>query len=72
MLAPDEMRGRVMSTRKFVTWGVQPFGSLLGGVLGGLLTVPLTLVVGEIGLLAVGIWLCLNPIRHMRAIPIES
>ena len=70
MLAPDEMRGRVMSTRKFVTWGVQPFGSLLGGLLGGLLTVPLTLVVGEIGLLAVGIWLCLNPIRHMRAIPL--
>lgn len=70
--SPDAMRGRVMSTRKFVTWGVQPFGSLLGGLLGGLITVPWTLAFGEFGLLAVGIWLCLNPIRSMRAIPVTE
>lgn len=52
-----------------MTWGVQPFGSLLGGVLGGLITVPWTLAVAEFGLLSVGLWLCLNPIRQMRSIP---
>jgi MFS family permease len=67
--SPDDMRGRVMSTRKVMTWGVQPFGSLLGGVLGGLITVPWTLAVAEFGLLSVGLWLCLNPIRQMRSIP---
>ena len=69
MQSPDAMRGRVMSTRKFFTWGVQPFGSLLGGILGGLITVPWTLAVGEFGLLAVGIWLLTNPIRNMRVVP---
>jgi len=71
LVSPDEMRGRIMSTRKFLTWGVQPFGSLLGGILGGLITLPWTLAAGEIGLLAVGIWLCLQPIRSMRAVPVE-
>jgi hypothetical protein len=58
-----------MSTRKFLTWGVQPFGSLTGGILGGLITVPWTLAVSEIALLIVAIWLCLQPIRRLRAIP---
>jgi MFS family permease len=66
--APDQLRGRVMSTRKFLTWGVQPFGSLLGGILGGLITVPWTLAAGEFGLLAVGIWLMFHPIRSMRSL----
>jgi MFS family permease len=70
MQSPDAMRGRVMSTRKFLTWGVQPFGSLLGGLLGGLITVPWTLAVGEFGLLAVGIWFLLDPIRSMRDVPV--
>jgi MFS family permease len=70
--APDHLRGRVMSTRKFLTWGVQPFGSLLGGVLGGLITVPWTLAVGEFGLLAVGIWLMFHPIRSMRSLHVEG
>jgi MFS family permease len=71
LVSPDEMRGRIMSTRKFLTWGVQPFGSLLGGILGGLITLPWTLAVGEIGLLAVAIWLCLQPIRSLRSVPVE-
>jgi MFS family permease len=70
--SPDHLRGRVMSTRKFLTWGVQPFGSLAGGVLGGLITVPWTLAVGEIGLLVVAFWLLFNPIRSMRAFPVAE
>ena len=69
MQSPDQIRGRVMSTRKFLTWGVQPFGSLLGGVLGGLVTLPWTLAIGEFGLLAVGIWLATTPLRAMRTVP---
>jgi MFS family permease len=69
MQSPDHMRGRIMSTRKFLTWGVQPFGSLTGGILGGLITVPWTLAVAEIALLVMAIWLCLQPIRSLRAIP---
>jgi MFS family permease len=72
LYSPDHLRGRIMSTRKFLTWGVQPFGSLTGGILGGLITLPWTLAAGEFGLLAVAIWLCLHPIRSMRAIPMTE
>ena len=40
--SPDALRGRIMSTRKFVTWGAQPFGSLAGGIMGGLISLPWT------------------------------
>ncbi len=67
--SPDAMRGRIMSTRKFLTWGVQPFGSLAGGILGGVFSLVGTLALAEFGMLAVGILLLLNPIRGMRSIP---
>ena len=67
--SPDALRGRIMSTRKFLTWGVQPFGSLAGGITGGLISLPWTLALSEFGMLAVGIWLAITPLRHMRVIP---
>jgi len=33
-LAPQESRGRVIATLRFVEWGVMPVGSLLGGFVG--------------------------------------
>jgi MFS family permease len=67
--SPDSMRGRIMSTRKFLTWGVQPFGSLAGGILGTVISLVATLALAEFGMLAVGILLLLNPIRSMRSVP---
>jgi MFS family permease len=67
--SPDSMRGRIMSTRKFLTWGVQPFGSLAGGILGGIVSLAWTLAISEFGMLAVGLVLLLNPIRSYRSIP---
>jgi MFS family permease len=67
--SPDHMRGRIMSSRKFLTWGMQPVGSLIGGLLGSVISLPLTLAVSEFGMLAVGIWLATTPIRHLRTIP---
>jgi hypothetical protein len=41
-------------------------------VLGGLITVPRTLVVGELGLLLSGLWLLFTPLRRMRDFPIDD
>ena len=69
MESPQLKRVRIMSTRKVLTWGVQRFRSLTGGILGGLITVPWTLAVSEIAVPIIAIWLCLQPIRTQRAIP---
>lgn len=68
-LTPDRLRGRVNATFRFVVGGTHPLGSLLGGVLGGLIGLQWTLVVGEVGmLLAVG-WLLRSPLPRLRDAP---
>ncbi|MEW2491531.1 hypothetical protein [Streptomyces sp. NPDC048411] len=34
-LVPDRMLGRVTASTRFIGWGVQPVGALLGGLIGG-------------------------------------
>ena len=49
-LAPERLRGRVNATARFLISGMQPIGSLAGGVLGALIGAPWTLVVGVVGM----------------------
>ena len=68
-IAPERMQGRVNGTMRFVSNGLKPVGSLAGGVLGGVIGLPLTLVVGEVGmLLAVG-WYLTSPVWATRDLP---
>jgi MFS family permease len=62
-LSPDAMLGRVNATFVFLAKGMQPIGSVVGGLLGGLIGLPLTLVVGEIGMLFAVLWLIFSPLR---------
>jgi hypothetical protein len=45
------MQGRLHATFAVVTRGVQPVGSILGGVIASIIGLSLTLVVSEIGML---------------------
>lgn len=65
-ITPGHLYGRVNATFRFVTWGVQPLGSLLGGFLGGVIGLPWTLVLGVIGMLLAVIPLARSPLRHGR------
>jgi hypothetical protein len=47
---------------------MQPIGALLGGALGGLIGVPLTLVVASVGMLLAFLWLLLSPVRALRVL----
>ena len=64
--------GRVNATARFLSWGLRPFGALAGGVLGGLIGLPWTLVVGEVGIFAAVLWLIWSPIPRLRELPGSS
>ncbi|MEX2414882.1 MAG: MFS transporter [Paenibacillaceae bacterium] len=54
-ITPGELQGKVNATIRFLTWGVNPIGSLLGGLLGGYIGLTNTLVIGSLGFfIAVG------------------
>jgi MFS family permease len=68
-LVPDRLRGRVNGTMRVVAGGAMPIGALIGGALGGVIGLPLTLVVAEIGMLLGVLWLVLSPVRRLRHLP---
>jgi hypothetical protein len=68
-ITPDRLRGRVSATRRFMAGGMLPIGALIGGALGTVLGLPLTLVVAELGMLLAVLWLYLSPVRALRMLP---
>ena len=63
----------LLALTALVAGGMLPIGALIGGALGTLLGVPATLVVAAFGMLLAVLWLCLSPVRILRALPaIES
>jgi MFS family permease len=63
-LATDEVQGRLHATFAVLTRGVQPLGSILGGVIASVIGLSLTLVVSEIGMLLAVLFLLRSPLRH--------
>jgi hypothetical protein len=70
-MTADRLMGRVNATIRFVAGGALPIGALAGGALGGLIGLPLTLVVAELGTLLGVVWLVLSPVRSLRTLPAE-
>ncbi len=68
-IVPDRMLGRVNGTMKFISWGLRPVGSLLGGILGGVIGLAGTLVLSEAGMFLAFAWYLLSPIPRLRDIP---
>ncbi len=68
-LTPDRLQGRVNATIRFVAGSMLPLGALIGGALGGVIGLPLTLVVAELGTLLGVVWIAASPVRTLRALP---
>jgi MFS family permease len=68
-ITPDRVLGRVNATMRFLAGGANPIGAVIGGTLGGLIGVPLTLVVASFGMLLGFLWLLLSPVRGLFAMP---
>ena len=48
-ITPDRILGRANASRRFVVWGVIPFGGLVGGALGSSIGLRETMVIGALG-----------------------
>jgi MFS family permease len=70
-ITPDDYLGRVSATYRFTVNGMVPVGSLLGGVLGTLVGIQATLLIGVGGMLLAFVWVLLSPLRGMRETPAE-
>ena len=64
-ITPDRMLGRANASRRFVVWGVIPFGALTGGVLASSIGLRATLVVGALGGVLAVVPILLSPVRSV-------
>jgi MFS family permease len=64
-ITPDRILGRANASRRFVVWGVIPFGGLAGGALGSWIGLRETMVIGALGGLLAVVPLMLSPVRSV-------
>jgi predicted MFS family arabinose efflux permease len=68
-ITPDHLQGRMNATVRTVTWAALPVGSLVGGILAGVIGVPQTIVLGAGISLMAPLWLLSGPVIALRAQP---
>jgi MFS family permease len=67
-MAPDHLRGRVMSVYSMMFMGMAPFGALMGGALAHRWGAPLTVAMGGVACVGGAVWFGLNlPTIRMEA-----
>ncbi len=64
-ITPDRMLGRANASRRFVVWGVIPFGGLVGGALGSAIGLRETMLIGALGGLLAVVPILLSPVRSV-------
>jgi predicted MFS family arabinose efflux permease len=64
-LVPPNVLGRTNASMQFLSQGVAPLGALLAGILGGMIGLRLTILIGVLGVMLAGTWLLLSPVRKV-------
>jgi MFS family permease len=64
-ITPDRLLGRANASRRFVVWGVIPFGGLIGGALGSAIGLRETMVIGALGGLVSILPILFSPVRSV-------
>lgn len=68
-LVPDRLLGRANATWRFLIFGGQPLGAMLGGALAAAATPRTALVVSSAGMLLATAWGARSPLRRLRRLP---
>jgi MFS family permease len=64
-LVPANIPGRTNASLQFLSQGVAPVGALLAGILGEMIGLRLTILIGVLGVILAGAWLLLSPVRKV-------
>jgi MFS family permease len=65
-VCPANLQGRVNATMRFLSAGVVPLGSIVGGILGDILGPHLAIGVAAVGLLLAPLWLVFSPVLSVK------
>lgn len=68
-LTPDRLMGRVSASSTTIIGGMQPIGSLIGGVIGEVFSVQAALLVGVAGMFIAAWWVWDSPVPAIRTLP---
>jgi hypothetical protein len=68
-LMPENMRGRMIASYRFITWGAIPVGAALSGIVAEWVGLWLTIVAGAGGLTTAWLWFVFSPVRTLKEIP---
>lgn len=63
------MLGKANATWRFLVFGVQPIGAVMGGAVGGMIGVRATLIVASLVMLGGMLWALRSPVRSLRQFP---
>ncbi|WP_435157871.1 MFS transporter [Amycolatopsis sacchari] len=66
---PERLRGRVTATMRFVTFGVAPVGSLLGGLVADVAGLRASMWLATVGMALSAARLIGSPLRRLRVLP---
>ena len=68
-ITPNRFLGRVTATSRAISWGVLPVGSLIGGLLGTILGLQATVVIGGLVAALGSLWIVLGPVFKLKDQP---
>jgi MFS family permease len=68
-VCPPELLGRMNASVRFIVWGVQPIGALIGGYLGSRIGIIPTLWISAGGATLGALPVLFSPLSRMRALP---
>src|SRR5947199_2701490 len=67
-IIPNALLGRANASIQFLTQGVGPVAAILAGILGSVIGLRLTILIGVLGVMCAGVWLLVSPVRKVRSL----
>lgn len=72
VVTPDHLLGRVTASHRFIVYGIQAVGGLLGGGLATMLGLRAAIAVCAVGATLGPLWALASPLRRLREQPIRA
>jgi hypothetical protein len=72
VVTPDHLLGRVTASHRFIVYGIEAIGALLGGVLGGVIGLRAAIALCAICATLGPFWAVWSPLRRLRVQPLPD